>query len=577
MHSGNVASQRPDIVSFGRPPRGSRGKRQAWGKPIFNRGPEETFESLFRAHYVALVQHALELGATQDRAESMTQQAYLGLFRRRSRRAAVGLGAGTPSGDRSPGDLGRAPPKYLRRAVDRFAAPGGRPAAGEGQAAPAGRPAAQAQPPPDGRPAAEAQPATEDLDLEPDLDLDLDADLDLDLDRAWHQFLRMKETSDRSRRRALLAVAVPIAVIAAFAAAIGLNRSSSPGPISAPSPLPYPVYPQAIVASIGVSNVNSLVQQGHYLWVLRLLGTPHSAQLVRIDLRSDTVTLRRSLGADSLASIAAGDGDIWLTTGFGSRRGQLARIDPATGRTVGVLHLTVGACVYVGFTSGVLWAQCEDGPTAEGPPVTRFLRINPATGRVEWRSGLLPALNGPTAVTPDGVWYWTAAGVTGVLRAGSRARVVSVDGQGTPADLAYTSSLVYAAGFLWAFTDDEVTAKIDPASGRIVRVYSSRSYDPSDVGGLDILAVGHGALWFLDNGPLKIGAAPFSGVVRADLATGRPTGRVPAIGAASCSGRCSQIYSTPSAIWVPTSGQLIRIDPALLQAGSDVVISWPRP
>ncbi len=551
MHSGNVASQRPDIISFGRPVRGSRGKRQAWGKPIFNRGPEETFESLFRAHYVALVQRALELGATQDRAESMTQQAYLGLFRRRNRRAAVGVGAGTPSGDRSPGDLGSAPPEYLRRAVDRLAAPGGRPAAEEGQAAP-GAPSA-----------AEAQSAAEDLDL--------------DLDRAWHEFLRMKEVSDRSRRRALLAVAVPVAAIAALAATIGLNRSSSPGPVGMPSPLPYPVYPQAIVANIGVSNVDSLVQQGHDLWVLRLLGTPHSAQLVRIYLRSDTVTLRRNLGADSLASLAAGDGDIWLTTGFGSRRGQLARIDPATGRTVQLLHLAVGTCLYVGFTSGVLWAQCEDGPTAEGPPVTRFLRVNPATSRIEWRSDLVAALNGPTAVTPYGVWYGSVVGVTGMLQRGSRVRAITIGGQGTPADLSSTSSLVYAAGFLWAFTEGEATAKIDPASGRIVRVYSSRNYDPSAVGGLDFLAVGHGALWFLDNGPLKIGVAPFGGVVRASLATGRPTGRVPAIGPGSCGGQCSQIYSTPSAIWVPTSSQLIRIDPALLRPGSDVVISWPRP
>jgi hypothetical protein len=532
-----MAGQGPDIVSFGRPERRSGGGRPGFRRPISNHGAQETIESLFRAHYAALGQLALDLGADRVRAEFVTRQAYLHLWRRRSRRAVLGLGL-------------RSAPEYLRGIVERLAGPGGGPAA-----------------------EAEAQPAIEEPDLDRDLALELDLSLDADLDRAWHEFLRLKEASDRARRRTLLAAAVPAAAIAALAAALVLNSPAPPGPASTPGALPYPVYPRAIVASIPVGDVNSLAQQGHYLWVLRGLGTPRSAQLVRIDLRSDTVTLRRNLGADSLASLAAGGGAVWLTTGFDSRRGQLARIDPSTGRTVQLLHLSAGTCVYVGFTSGVLWAQCEAGPTAEGPPTTRFLRVDPATGRVEWRSGKVQALNGPTAVTPYGVWYGSVAGITGVLQAGTGVRTVTIDGLGTPADLVSTSSLVYAAGFLWAFTEEEVTAKIDPATGRIVRVYTSRNYDPSDVGGLDFLAVGHGALWYLDNGPLKIGAPPFGGVVRASLATGRPTGRVPAIGPGSCGGRCSQIYSTPTAIWVPTSSQLIRIDPALLQPGSDVVNS----
>jgi len=176
----------------------------------------------------------------------------------------------------------------------------------------------------------------------------------------------------------------------------------------------------------------------------------------------------------------------------------------------------------------------------------------------------VPPKDGLIAVTPAGVWYGSAAGISGEVRAGIGAESVTVHDPGYPYSLASTSSLVYGTGLRWALTGDESIAMIDPATGRVARVYTYRSYDPAYDGGLDFLAVGHGSLWFLDDGALKVGAAPFRGVLRVSAATGLRLGPVPGIGPAACGGPCTQIYATRSAIWVPTATGLIRIDPALV-------------
>jgi hypothetical protein len=406
----------------------------------------------------------------------------------------------------------------------------------------------------------------------------------IDTDRAWRdlQLLRSQAAYDR-RRWAAAAAAAAAAAVTVIAIAIrvlaGSLHAGSPvavpsvsGPVGGSSSAPAVpgAYPAAIVARIPVAVVVSLVQDGPRVWAVRALlptagvlalrptaGRAASYQLVRIDLRTDKVTLRADLGPGPRV-VAAGGGAVWLTTANGQARGQLVRIDPATGRVIATLHLPAGQCSYATYAAGRLWAQCADGSAA-----TLVLRVSPVTGRVDEQLGPVRGrLESAIVVAPQGIWYRTGSGISGLVGisgpvgSGGRARAVTVNDAGFPASLATTQSLVFGQGALWAMTNDETVAKIDPATGRIVRTFTYRSYDPAYRGGLRFLAVGQSSLWFWD--------FLSDGVLRVSMTTGRPLGRVPDAG--SCGGVCQQIYATQSAVWVPALGMLVRIDPARLPA-----------
>lgn len=123
--------------------------------------------------------------------------------------------------------------------------------------------------------------------------------------------------------------------------------------------------------------------------------------------------------------------------------------------------------------------------------------------------------------------------------------------------LEVTTALVYSEGFIWAMAgDDGSVAKIDPATGRVLRIYTFYSYLSGQ--GLSV-AVAQGSLWLLDNQDFR-----YPSVLQVSIATGLPAGRVG--GRRLCGGQfyCWRIYATPSAIWVPGSAWLARIDPARL-------------
>ena len=385
----------------------------------------------------------------------------------------------------------------------------------------------------------------------------------IDTDGAWRE-LRLRRSRAGHNRRRWLAAAAAASVVAVVATAIPLlsgSLSAAPpgrhptGPASRPSTAPgtFRSYPGAIVARIAVSGVVDVVQAGARAWAVRNSGSTasDSYQLVGIDLRTDRSTLRVNLGR-SFRAVVAGHGMVWLTTTKGQAQGQLERIDPATGGVITTLHLPVGRCSYATYGGGRLWAQCADGRGA-----TLFLRINPVTGVVDGRFGPVRGQFGSIAVAPQGVWYNNYSGISGLVGAGSAARAITVRDPAYPVSFAYAQSLVYSQGFIWVLTNDESVAKINPATGRVVRVYTYASYDPADNGGLDFLAAGGGSLWFLDDG------YPFSGVLRVSEATGRPLGGV-TVPSGSCGEACWQIYVSGSAVWVPTMESLLRIDPARL-------------
>ena len=394
----------------------------------------------------------------------------------------------------------------------------------------------------------------------------------IDTGRAWRELRLLRSRRNRNRRRGLT-VAVAITAAAAIAIVVptlrggrsaipdnGQPSEPSTGPSGGSGPIP--MYPGAIVARIPLGGVINLVGDAAQAWAIRMGGHlgATSYQLTRIDLRSNTVTRRSDLGKRP-ESIALGGGALWLTTPFGQVRGQVARLDPANGKVVATLHLPAGRCTGLAYAGGQLWAACEV-IMAKG---LEFFRVDPATGRVDWRAGPAPeqlgwkALPAPNqlgsmaAAAPGSVWYASySSGVRGLIDQSGQARPVTVHDLAFPTSFAYTQELVYGDGAIWAITSDESVARIDPASGRVTRFYTYRTYDPHYYGGLGFLVVSHGSLW-LSDGVL---------VLRVSMATGRPVAGVTA-GPGVCNEQlCVPLYSTPGAIWMPGMKQLIRIDPA---------------
>ena len=399
----------------------------------------------------------------------------------------------------------------------------------------------------------------------------------IDTARAWRDFQLLRDRRNRNRRRWLgVAAAAAAASVAAAVPALAHVGPQSKGPTlpGARSHSPSPAtslrsYPRAVVARIKLGGVSMMVQDGTRAWAIRG-GRPtrsghFTTQLVGIELRTNTIALRKTVGPFQ-STVAAGGGGVWLTTAAGEAKGQIERLDPATGRVIATLHLPAGRCYYATYASGSLWATCAAGGAA-----TEFFRIDPATGQVRGRIGPVrdtakacewwmqspPCPIRQIAVARDAVWYISGnLGLNGVVGVGRREQNITVNVHDYPVGFDYhAQSLVSAGGFIWVLTEDESVAKIDPATGQVVRTYTYRTYDPSYQAALSFFAVGHRSLWFAE-WPGK--------VLRVSLATGRPASQVSALTPDLCRYGCGQIYSTSSAIWVPAGHLLIRIDPARL-------------
>src|SRR5262249_19775399 len=314
-----------------------------------------------------------------------------------------------------------------------------------------------------------------------------------DTGRAWRELRLLRSRRSRNRRR-VLTVAVAITAAAAIAIVVpalrggpsGHSNHRQPGePTTGSSRGPGPVrmYPGAIVARIPLGGVINLVGDAAQAWAIRArepLGAG-GYQLARIDLRTNKVTLRSDLGKRPELMAFSGDA-LWLTTHFGQALGQLVRLNPATGKVVTTLHLPAGRCTglaYSGgqllaYTRGQLWATCKVTANAHD-----FFRIDPATGQVDWQAGPAPDQPGPMAATPRSFWYsYYNSGIHGLIDQGGRVRSVTVHDLAFPTSFANTQELVYGDGAIWAIADDESIARIDPATGRVTRIYTYRTYDP---------------------------------------------------------------------------------------------------
>jgi len=362
---------------------------------------------------------------------------------------------------------------------------------------------------------------------------------------AWRRFVARRRVARVERTRRLVAVSAAGAVAVAAVVLPNVMRPGDGRHGPAQSPAGHGL---AITGRIAIPGrvhgpgdtrmVAAVAGLRGQVWVMT-----YNGDLARIDPRGDRVTLRRHLAG--LTALTTGAGAVWVLLAVRRPhiKGQLVKLDPATGRKIASVDL-LRHCGAISFGGGELWAACGDGRG------TDFARFDPSTLHVLTHGG--PAYGvSAIAATAHGVWYsyLGRSGLSGFVGSGSKLSWVSASDPPGPLE---TNSLVYANGSLWAFDGGEDVARISPVTGRITKFYRADRYDPRDDLNLSFFAVDRDSIWFLR-------AAGYRGtaVLRVSLATGRPVGRVSRVG--SCGEPCWQIYLAQGSAWVPTQTHLTRI------------------
>lgn len=375
----------------------------------------------------------------------------------------------------------------------------------------------------------------------------------VDTHAAWRQFTRRRGRTVRNRRLITVFAAAAVVVAVAIVGFALAGHFTPGGPASGNHKRPPARRGQiTITARIPQPGAGSapgdeaiagtITASGRQVW-----GITYSSDLFSVDLRTNRVSFTEHI--PGLRDLASGAGAIWALTSSGAPHGRLIKIDPRTGHVVTAFPLARD-CSQVSYGGGQLWIAC-------GSSAITFLRLSPVSGQILATGG--PAHNvNYAAATGAGIWYVNDSGASGFVGTGARLRWVHATDAKIPVSLGYSDSLVYGQGYLWTFTNDEGVAKIDPATGRIVRIYGYQSYDPSYSMGLDFFTVGLNSLWFLADGH-----AQATGVLRVSMATGRPQGQV--VDAGSCGEPCWQIYAAGGSIWVPTQRYIARIQPVRLR------------
>lgn len=369
------------------------------------------------------------------------------------------------------------------------------------------------------------------------------ADRPVDTGSAWREFAERRRQAAAGRVRRMVTVTAAGAVAVAAVVTPYVLRPAGGESESKPAGSKQGL---AIAARIGIPGlghgpgdshvVGDIVSQHGQIWAMA-----YGGDLFRIDPRSNEVTLRKHM--TGLLWLAGGADALWALVAGGGHGGHVVKLDPVTLQVLARFKMP-RECRAVSFGGGQLWVEC-------GGEQARFLRIDPSTGHVLARSGLTSNVSDLVA-TSDGIWYSAGnTGVSGYVGTGSRLNWVGASHRD---DMAFTDSLVYANGWLWAFDNGENVARMSPATGRITKIYNADRYDPTGNLGLDFFAVDRSSIWFL-----RSEARQNSAVLRVSLATGRPIGRISRVG--SCGEPCWQIYAAQGSAWVPTQTQLVRISP----------------
>jgi streptogramin lyase len=195
-------------------------------------------------------------------------------------------------------------------------------------------------------------------------------------------------------------------------------------------------------------------------------------KLARVDLEKRIVTGVFNVGPGAAeGGIAAGAGSVWLVV---DTKGSMARIDPATGSIVDIVHLPPGSYNPL-FSEGRIWVT-----RASGAEVTI---VDAKTGRI---SGHVRVGRHPRFLTAGAGGIWTlnqAKGSLSRIDVGGRQPVTTL-----PLHLPGSGGdITYADGEVWITMMKTPLTVVDTSRTRILCQWKGE--------GGDAIGVGHGSIW----------------------------------------------------------------------------------
>jgi len=250
------------------------------------------------------------------------------------------------------------------------------------------------------------------------------------------------------------------------------------------------VYDAATGASLGSIEVRPCTAMDAGFGAVWSGDCDEPRSLVRIDPKTMQVTGRVDVPFPDEGSVAAGEGALWMVgDGEGCTGCLLYRIDPETLEITDTYEIPAGSFA-ARAAFGVVWV------TVPGADVV--LRIDPETGEIDQE---IATGNGPRflAVGEGAVWVMTAGdgGVTHIDPA-SGAVVASIE-----VDTSFISGgdIAVGEGSVWLRDTDQMVARIDPSTDRVVELLGPPR-------GSGSVAAGNGNLWVSAHDTLTIYRVP---------------------------------------------------------------------
>jgi DNA-binding beta-propeller fold protein YncE len=193
-------------------------------------------------------------------------------------------------------------------------------------------------------------------------------------------------------------------------------------------------------------------------------------QLARVDPASGRTTRTLQLGGELIA-VATGFGSVWAL----SSGGTLYRVDPQSGATAAQVDVRTSRPYNIWIGAGAVWVV-DDG-------AGEVIRVDPAANRVAAR---IPVGDGAADLVFDGATAWAVnhrdLGLVRIDTAANTARRLAT----LPADA--PERMVLTGGHLWITGRGTDLLEVDPADGSVLRTVDI------GVSGIDLVARGD-AIW----------------------------------------------------------------------------------
>jgi virginiamycin B lyase len=192
-----------------------------------------------------------------------------------------------------------------------------------------------------------------------------------------------------------------------------------------------------------------------------------------VDLKTGQLVSTYPVGAAAAeGGIAYGAGSVWLIV---DRSGDLARIEPTSGKTLRTYRVPAGSC-NPRFSNGTIWVSHAEGADLTG--------LNTMTGKIT----TIATGPNPRFLTAGAGAIWTLNQGDGtVTRVDVRTGRASSIALGTPG---HGGDIAFNAGRIWTTMPRMPLSVIDAQAGKLICQWAGP--------GGDSLGVGHAAIWLTD-------------------------------------------------------------------------------